>query len=493
MIHNFKITLLFLSLTIISLVSMQNTALAIPAFSRANKVECTTCHTIYPELNEYGEAFLKNSYVYFGHNKKNDTVAPKAVKTTSLKTTTNDITKAEIKGDGDADKLAALKAGAMESHAATTADTNKKSIAAPTETTPTGDKSSEGILLSGIPEQLPISFTGSINYGYDTSQVNEFDFAARAIKMHAGGNFRDKFGFFATYVAYSEQPPVGTFNTSATASNNKTDLNEFLLSWRHVLDSPINLRIGRMQPKLGLWKTNNKLSVTNNYLPYTYTVGRESLFKIEQPQDLVELNTIIANRFYFATGIVNRKGQNTKEGYGHISFKIGGADYLTNEPEIDLNKEESFLDFLTFSLGTYGYYGKNGTSNSNDPKNTYYRIGTDAELLYKIFRLRLLANYGDDDNATPIKINSWTNVISKAGTIEGEVTLRTNIIAAGRFEYLQQESGDKAQFTNNYVRRYVSTLGYTPLQNVKLALEYKYEILPTSINKIGILGATLAF
>jgi hypothetical protein len=39
------------------------TAFAIPAFSRAHKVECTTCHTIAPELNEYGEAFLKNSYV----------------------------------------------------------------------------------------------------------------------------------------------------------------------------------------------------------------------------------------------------------------------------------------------------------------------------------------------------------------------------------------------------------------------------------------------
>jgi hypothetical protein len=43
---------------------------AIPAFTRAYKVECTTCHTIYPELNEYGEAFLKNSYVYSGKAKK---------------------------------------------------------------------------------------------------------------------------------------------------------------------------------------------------------------------------------------------------------------------------------------------------------------------------------------------------------------------------------------------------------------------------------------
>src|SRR6266704_2845928 len=42
-----------------------NSACAIPAFSRQHKTECTTCHTIYPELNEYGESFRKNGFVYF--------------------------------------------------------------------------------------------------------------------------------------------------------------------------------------------------------------------------------------------------------------------------------------------------------------------------------------------------------------------------------------------------------------------------------------------
>lgn len=464
------------------------TAHAIPAFSRAHKVECTTCHTIYPELNEYGEAFLKNSYVYFGHNKKKEFPAPAAVKTPESKPAAAAMT---ISGDGDAAKLAALKAGALGNQE--TVATATASAAEATATPGATPEKSEGILLSGIPEQLPISFTGAINYGYDTSQVNEFDFAARSIKMHAGGNFREKFGFFATYVAYSEQPPIGNFNTSQTASNNKTDLNEFLLSWRHLLDSPVNLRIGRMQPKLGLWKTNNKLSVTNNYLPYSYTVGKESVFKIEQPQDALELNSIIANRVYLAVGLVNRKGQNSKEGYGHLSIKVGGIDYLTNEPDIDLNKAESFLDYLTMTFGTYGYYGKNGTANSNDPKNNYFRIGADAEVLYKIFRLRMLGNYGEDDNATPSNITSKTRVISKAMTAEGEVTLLLNLIASGRFEYLQQLSGAKAQLGDTYVRRYVGTLGYSPLQNIKLALEYKYEILSTSINRVGVVGATVAF
>ena len=39
---------------------------AIAAFSREYKTECTTCHTIFPQLNEFGQAFEKNAFVWPG-------------------------------------------------------------------------------------------------------------------------------------------------------------------------------------------------------------------------------------------------------------------------------------------------------------------------------------------------------------------------------------------------------------------------------------------
>lgn len=469
---------------------------AIPAFTRAHKVECTTCHTIFPELNEYGEAFLKNSYVYVGNKKavKEKEVTPVAKPSAPLSAVPKNKV---IRGDGDADKLSKLKAGAMITSDGDSADNTATAAAVPTASfsdTSSGEGKSEGILLSAIPEQLPISFTGALNVIYDNKAVNEFDFSTRSFKLHAGGNFRDTIGFFATYVAYSEQPPVGTYNSSVISSNNKTDINEFFITWRHLFDTPVNLKIGRLQPKLGLWKTNNKLSVTNNYLPYTYTVGQQSVFRVEQTQDALELNAVLGKRFFVAGGVVNRKGQNTKEGYGHLSYKFGGADYLANEPEIDLSKDESILDFLTLSVGTYGYYGKNGTANSNDPKNNYYRLGVDTELLYKVFRLRMLGGYGGDDNVAPNIITSKTKVISKSASIEGEYALKMNLLASGRFEYLQQESKPlNLNFNNLYARRYVAALGYSPLENLKLVLEYKYEIANSSINRLGTMGLTFGF
>jgi hypothetical protein len=479
---------------------LTDNAQAVPAFSRAHKVECTTCHTIYPELNEYGEAFLKNSYVYVGKavkTAKKDGTAPVPVATPETSASEDP----KVMGEGDPDKLSKLKAGALGA-GGSAQTTMVESVATVAE--PAADSQSEGMILAGIPELLPISFTGSINYftGDRRNIVggNELDFAARSFKLHAAGNFRDTIGFYATYVAYAEG--AGNANTSSTPANAGSNINEFFLQWRNLLGTPVNLKAGRMQPKLGLWKTNNKLSVTNNYVPYSYTVGQQSEFRIEQPQDALELNSILGKRFFVAAGIVNRKGQNEKDGYGHVSYKFGGADYLGNEPEVDLDKEEEILDFLTLTAGAYGYYGKNGETNSNNPKNTYFRAGLDTELLYKIYRLRMLANIGEDDNVS-LNINPWTKVISNAATFEGEVTLLVNLIAAARFEYLQQESSG-VSFKNAYTRRYIATLGYTPLENFKLSAEFKYEIgsnsvvennvlLPYAINRIGTLGATFSF
>lgn len=474
---------------------LTDNALAVPAFSRAHKVECTTCHTIYPELNEYGEAFLKNSYVYVGKAAKSANkiiVAPVPASVIAPETPTGETP--TVRGEGDSVKLGKLKAGAMGADTVSLATDSTPAASSTTELT---DNKDEGMILAGIPEQLPISFTGSINYftGDRRNIVggNEVDFSARSFKLHAAGNFRDVLGFYATYVAYSEQDTSGITNgnTSVTPSNNKTDINEFFLQWRNLLGTPVNLKAGRMQPKLGLWKTNNKLSVTNNYVPYSYSVGTESQFRIEQPQDALELNSILGKRFFVAAGIVNRKGQNEKDGYGHVSYKFGGADYLANEPDVDLSKDESILDFLTLTAGAYGYYGKNGKTNSNDPRNTYFRAGLDTELLYKIYRLRMLANIGEDDNVL-LASTPWTKVISKAVTLEGEITILLNLIAAARFEYLQQESAGAA-FENIYSRRYIATLGYTPLQNFKLSTEFKYEIGQTDINRIGTLGAAFSF
>jgi hypothetical protein len=478
-----------------------NTAHAIPAFTRANNVECSTCHTIFPELNEYGEAFLKNGYVYFGKGKKKPVEkskpTPAVVEAKSLLAADPG-----IKGDGDSDLLNKLKAGMMVSAdapaaapAPVVAQKNEPEHVAPVAAEP----KSEGVALSGIPEQLPISFSAAIHGTFDRSPVstqpNDYDMSTRTLKLNAGGNFKEKVGFFGTYLLYTENTANIT-NTSQTPTNltAKEDIGELFVMWRHILDTPINIKIGRFQPKLGLWKSNNRLSTTNSYATYAYKVG-VSDFKLEQPQDAIEANMIFANRLFMAGGLVNRKNQNTKEWYLHTSVKIGGADYAANEPEIDLNKEESILDYLTLTIGGYGYVGTNGTANivTNVPvrQNYYYRTGVDVDLLYKLFRLKLSGVMGNDDN--PALTYAEPEVKTYVAAIEGDYAFLQNLIGSFRFEY--QDDGV------SILRRYIPMLAYSPIENVKFVAEYKHEWGVTYSssgkswpeNRIGTLAAMFAF
>ncbi len=54
------------ALAAVSLLSVASNAHAIPAFARKYETSCLTCHTVYPKLNPFGEAFRRNGYRFPG-------------------------------------------------------------------------------------------------------------------------------------------------------------------------------------------------------------------------------------------------------------------------------------------------------------------------------------------------------------------------------------------------------------------------------------------
>jgi hypothetical protein len=111
---------------------------AIPAFSREYKTECTTCHTIFPQLNEFGQAFEKNAFVWPGASKKK----PAAPQTEQER------------------------------------------------------KSAEYIILSGLPKEIPVSFLTSVSYLYDDTKEDTFDQKRFSAQILTAGAFGDKIGFW---------------------------------------------------------------------------------------------------------------------------------------------------------------------------------------------------------------------------------------------------------------------------------------------------------
>jgi hypothetical protein len=454
--NRFVLAAVFMAAVVVQL-GLAGKALAIPAFSRQHKTECTTCHTIYPELNEYGEAFRKNAYVWIG---KTATEGEKQ-------------TGAEVPSGEDAEHRA--QAAAAREEAGREGDKR--------------GKLSEGLWLAAIPELIPVSFTASVDLAYSEHPQNndKLDLSTRSLVLEAGGAFRDKAGFFITYTAFSQ----GLYDPLAAnvPDSNKPNINELFLVWRHAFESPINVKVGRFQPQLTLWKRSNKLTVAD-FAPTAFKVGR-SQFSIQSTEDALEVNTLLGHRLFIAGGIVDRDGQNTKEGYGHVSYKLGGADFAGHEPAMDL-ESESIWDFLSVTVAGYGYAGKNATITNfvADRFNNYYRLGSDIDLSYRKIRIRLSGVYGRDTNPNFV-VAPASDTRSLVLASEAEYMFETSLIGVFRYEYQDDGSG--------IARRYIPAIAYAPLQNIKLTLEYKYEgVSPFgstqgTINRLALLGARFSF
>jgi hypothetical protein len=414
---------------------------AIPAFSRLHKTECSTCHTIYPELNEFGDAYLKNSYVWPG--KKG--VAQAAAKPSE---------------DAAAGEGAAQKQG-----------------------------KNEWAWISGLPEQIPISFTGSVDLAYNNNASDKFDLSTRSLRLQAGSAFRETAGFYLTYNLYTQgeqrtqNAAIGSpANVSNNPPNETPNIDELFVFWRHALGTPINLKVGRFEPKLSLWKQSNRVIQTPSYASSSYLVGI-SPFRVDSTEDALEASALLGNRLLVAGGIVDRNGQNNKEGYGHASFKIGGTDFKGQEPEVDL-ENDSIWDFLTITLGTFGYSGRNQEFDTAGlPQNNFYRVGGEIDVLYKRLHLKGGGTFGKDSN--PFFAEVGTSQDSQAYAVEGEYYLGApvNLIPLFRFEY-QDVAGART-------RRYMPAIAYAPLQNTRISLRYIHEDGPDRVNRTAI--ASLAF
>lgn len=411
----------FLGLILFPLLSPEKAA-AIPAFSRRHKTECSTCHTIYPELNEFGDAYLKNGYVWPG------------------------------KQGVPAGQKSAQDADPKESK-------------------------NEWAWISGLPEQIPLSFTASADLAYNNAAADKADLSARSLRLQAGGAFREAAGFYVTYNLYTQGQQTATSGVEGSPANslnsppNETpNIDELFVFWRHALDTPINLRVGRFQPKLSLWKSSDRIIQTPSYASTTYTAGL-SPFRIDLPEDALEASAVVGSRLFLAAGVVDRDGQNHKDGYGHASYKIGGTDFKGKEPEVDL-ESDSIWDFLTITLGTFGYSGRNSQFESaGSPTNDFYRVGGEMDLLYKRLHLKGGGTFGRDSNPFFSDIAAQQ---SQAYAVEGEYYLGApvNLVPLFRYEY-QEVGGAKT-------RLYMPAIAYAPLQNTRISLRYIYRDAQTS-------------
>jgi hypothetical protein len=455
--HNYLKYLALLLFVLIIQAMTVGSAHAIPAFSREHNTECSTCHTIFPELNEYGDAFLKNGFVWAKHG-KGDSQTDK---------------KSAVKGEGDSEMLKKLK------EVATVGNPKKAD-----DSVPAGQAKSEPLWLAGLPQTLPISLSATLNASYnDDADYDKLDLSTRAVSLLAGGVLRDKIGFYLKYNLYVEgeyDPAVSNtpLNMGSPYSN---DLEQFYLIWRNSFGTPVNIKAGRFRPQLSLWQKSNKPGVSD-FATTSYRVG-SSNFTTDATNDAIEANAVLFNRFYVAGGIVDRDGQDSNEGYGHISVKIGGSDFHGKEPDLDLDKE-SILDYMYLTIGGYGYFGRNALDSASSKRNDFFRGGVDMDFVMMNARLKLAWAHGEDKSPY---VGSDQEVSTDVFAAQGEYLFTTGLMGLFRYEY-QNVGHDDA------IQRYIPAIVYAPLQNAKFTLEYQHASADNSDDSnLFLLGVRVAF
>ena len=70
-----KVLLIFFCILIISSLVLPENSNAIPAFARRYKVSCTTCHSVFPKLKDYGDEFAGSGFIIKEKENKRDYVS----------------------------------------------------------------------------------------------------------------------------------------------------------------------------------------------------------------------------------------------------------------------------------------------------------------------------------------------------------------------------------------------------------------------------------
>jgi hypothetical protein len=255
---------------------------AIPSFARKYQTSCQTCHTVYPVLNPFGEAFRRDGYRFPSQNGS---------------------------VDSDAEKAPSIALGQEE---------YKKTF--PDSVWP--DKITEAVPLS-------VMFNGMVPINMPDSEAksiagNTFTWGGLVAEMHlfGAGAFNDTLTYFTQLTLADD----GTF-----------DLETAYLLWNDIVGPRhlVNLWVGRLfAPQLTSFGLHSSY-LSDTVMPPVSVAGlynASGSFVLGQGHtDGVELNGIAAHRFNYALGWVASSTAtgltlpNAEDVYVHVGVKSGGV------------------------------------------------------------------------------------------------------------------------------------------------------------------------
>ena len=297
------------------------TAGAVPVFSRKYQTSCQTCHSIFPKLNPFGEAFRLNGYHLPGETEEQVKQKPVSL---------------------GADAYARMWP--------------------------------EMVYPSTLPGNVPFAMNIKMAYLYQSSHddtghtivQNDFQFP-QEVNLFSAGTLGDHFSFFGE-LTYAENP-----DGSGTVEIEHARLD--LIS-AFGPDHLFNFRIGKLAPNLydgfqEMWlMTNNGVDSLFTYNPVGYNGGTGTAdsgggIALPARTRAIEMYGVAAHRLFYTVGVsapIGPGGANgaynnsaSKDFYARVDYKFGGMALDGDSTGVKLPPEN--WRETSFRIGAFGYWG----------------------------------------------------------------------------------------------------------------------------------------
>jgi hypothetical protein len=422
-------------------------ASAIPAFSRKYQTSCATCHSNYPELNDFGEAFKKNGFKF-------------------------------PKDDETFVKEPPVLLGAK----------------AQKEAFP------HAIYPGEIPGSVPVAFRYSGNFTYNSRQPITLGFLPRTdvfvpntFTIIGAGSFGENLSFWV-----DNDISAGGSNAAAGLGDGYLKFND-LSHYIHLPKDSVNLRMGQFELDLPFTQARSINLTPYDVYSQASIAGLQGTtnnpFAFGIPQRGVEIGGYPHDgNFSWSVALVDGSNnspamRNSKDVYVRVSQRFN----LERDPgvrkEVQAAGPTGPRDHTSVKFGAFYYYGRNALnmdgslfSGLGTIQEPFYRVGGDFKFRYRKFELYGLGMYGRDQNFLVIndgEVNTGfqrtTPVTFTGGFAQAEYWVYPWMIAVMRYDFV-----DSPTDMVNGISRFDTRNRFSPgvqilvRANVKLAFEYQH-------------------
>ena len=427
-------------------------ASAIPAFSRKYQTSCSTCHSNYPELNDFGEAFKKNGFKF---PKDDETFVKEPPVLLGAKSQKEAFPKAIYPGE--------------------------------------------------IPGSVPVAFRYSGNFTYNSRQPVALGFLPRT-DLFAPNTF--------TVIGAGSFGPTISFwvdnDISAGGDNGSAGLGDGYLKFNdlgHYVRLPkdtLNVRMGQFELDLPFSQARGI-----NLTPYDVygqasiaglpgTTNNQFVFGI--PQRGFEVGGYPNDgNFSWSVALVNGSSnsaamRNTKDVYVRVSQRFNLERDANARKDVQAAGPTGPRDHTSLRVGTFYYHGQNelnldgllfpGLDILREP---FYRVGGDLRFKYRNLELYGLGMYGHDENSLPNAAGTGfqlsTPVNFTGGFAQAQYWIHPWVIALMRYDFVRSPmdvlnglpgSAPTIFPTNALRNRFSPGVQLLVRANIKVAVEYQH-------------------